>query len=385
MRILILHNKYKNLGGEDIAVDNEFNFLSNFYEVETLFFENNLKSYIFDFFSFLSGKNFKSIKFLDQKVKSFQPNIVYVHNTWFKASTGIFYYLKKNNINTVLKIHNFRYFCTQSFKSSVHFSSGDMCPACGLFKKDMGYLNKYFRESFVKSLYASLFGKRYLNIIKNFPIKIVVLTNFHKNFLVNMGVNESKLNVIPNYLEVNKNGKGIKKLQNEIVYAGRISIEKGVEELINAYVNSGLIGYSLKIIGDGPLYETLKKKYENKEIIFTGHLSNKETLENIRNATCVVTATKLYEGQPNLLSEASLLEVPSIFPDSGGIKEFFPSNSKLVFEQYNYSDLIIKLKKLNNDELLKEEGKNNYFYIKNFLDKEKTISQFSKLFNEFEI
>ena len=66
MRILILHNKYKNLGGEDIAVDNEFNFLSNFYEVETLFFENNLKSYIFDFFSFLSGKNFKSIKFLDQ-------------------------------------------------------------------------------------------------------------------------------------------------------------------------------------------------------------------------------------------------------------------------------------------------------------------------------
>ena len=71
------------------------------------------------------------------------------------------------------------------------------------------------------------------------------------------------------------------------------------------------------------LYESLKNKYESKEIIFTGYLSNKETLENIRNATCVVTANKLYEGQPNLLSEASLFKVPSIFPDSGGIKEFF--------------------------------------------------------------
>ena len=226
MRILILHNKYKNLGGEDIAVENEFNFLSNFYDVETLFYENNLKNYIFDFFSFITGKNFKSIKFLDQKVKSFQPDIVYVHNTWFKASTGVFNYLRKNNINTVLKIHNFRYFCTRSFRSSAHFSIGEMCPACGLFKKNMGYFNKYFKESFIKSIYVCLYGKRYLNIIKNFPIKMIVLTNFHKNFLVNMGVNESKLTVIPNYLEVNNEEESFKKSQKEIVYAGRISTEK---------------------------------------------------------------------------------------------------------------------------------------------------------------
>ena len=98
---------------------------------------------------------------------------------------------------------------------------------------------------------------------------MIVLTNFHKNFLVNMGVNESKLTVIPNYLEVNNEEESFKKSQKEIVYAGRISTEKGVEELINAYVNSGLIGFSLKIIGKGPLYESLKNKYESKEIIFT--------------------------------------------------------------------------------------------------------------------
>ena len=35
-------------------------------------------------------------------------------------------------------------------------------------------------------------------------------------------------------------------------------------------------------------------------------------------------------------SEASLLGIPSIFPDTGGIKEFFPKEYELKFEQFNY-------------------------------------------------
>ena len=124
---------------------------------------------------------------------------------------------------------------------------------------------------------------------------------------------------------------------------------------------------------------------QNEKIIFTGHLSNEETIKNIKNASCVVTATKLYEGQPNLLSEASLLEIPSIFPNSGGIKEFFPNDSKLMFEQYNYPDLVLKLQELNNPELLKVEGRKNYIYIKNLLDKEKIITQFNNLIEDFVI
>ena len=33
----------------------------------------------------------------------FQPDIVYVHNTWFKASVGIFKFLEKQNTETLLK------------------------------------------------------------------------------------------------------------------------------------------------------------------------------------------------------------------------------------------------------------------------------------------
>ena len=39
-KILVIHNSYKNTGGEDIAVENEILFLKKYFEVETLFFSN---------------------------------------------------------------------------------------------------------------------------------------------------------------------------------------------------------------------------------------------------------------------------------------------------------------------------------------------------------
>ena len=53
-----------------------------------------------------------------------------------------------------------------------------------------------------------------------------------------------------------------------------------------------------------------------------------------------------------LLCEASELGVPSIFPNFGGISEFFPENNQLAFEQFNYVDLLKKMKLLSDDKLL---------------------------------
>ena len=37
-KILIVHNKYQNIGGEDIAVENEIEILQKYYKVEVLYF-----------------------------------------------------------------------------------------------------------------------------------------------------------------------------------------------------------------------------------------------------------------------------------------------------------------------------------------------------------
>ena len=36
-KILIVHNKYRNIGGEDIAVQNEIEFLKTFNDVKVIF------------------------------------------------------------------------------------------------------------------------------------------------------------------------------------------------------------------------------------------------------------------------------------------------------------------------------------------------------------
>ena len=62
-KILLVHTSYQNLGGEDVAVENEITLLKNHFEVETLIFSNNVKMYFSQFIYFIFNKNFKSMKF----------------------------------------------------------------------------------------------------------------------------------------------------------------------------------------------------------------------------------------------------------------------------------------------------------------------------------
>ena len=80
-----------------------------------MYYQNKISNYLNDLITFLTTKNKNSLSLLKNKIDSFNPDIVYIHNTWFKASLGVFDLLEKEKIDTVVKLHNFRYFCTRSF------------------------------------------------------------------------------------------------------------------------------------------------------------------------------------------------------------------------------------------------------------------------------
>ena len=101
-RIIVIHNKYRILGGEDIAVENEIIFLKEHFEVKEVYFENTISNYFHQAISFLTNNNRRSKIKISDIIKEFNPDLAYVHNTWFKASPGIFKVLEKHNINTVL-------------------------------------------------------------------------------------------------------------------------------------------------------------------------------------------------------------------------------------------------------------------------------------------
>ena len=121
---------------------------------------------------------------------------------------------------------------------------------------------------------------------------------------------------------------------------------------------------------------------DRDKIDFLGQLSNDETKSYISLSLGVVTATKLYEGQPTLLCEASVLNKPSIFPDTGGISEFFPDNYPLIYKQHDYLDLQRKINMLLDKELVENIGNSNKEYINKYLDPKNLLDQFSELINE---
>tara|TARA_B100000683_G_C12353048_1_gene499793 strand:- start:85 stop:825 length:741 start_codon:yes stop_codon:yes gene_type:complete len=245
----------------------------------------------------------------------------------------------------------------------------------------MGLLNTYFLDSKLKSFFVILYGKKYFKILKNKQTKILVLTKFHKSYLSKVLQKDENIYVFPNITNIVQ-GIENNKDKKSIVYAGRISDEKGVDILIDTFRKAELENITLRIIGGGPKLNLLKEKFKEPNIEFLGIINNEETLKLISKSLAVVTATKLYEGQPTLLCEASMLGVPSIFPDTGGIKEFFPSNYKLKFEQFDYQDLKSKLLFLNNEKLLNEIGIENKNFLKSILDETMYINKFKSIIDD---
>jgi len=379
-KLLIINTKYRNFGGEDSNIQDEINLLSKKFKIDFLQYDNNERISVFDIFSFFPSGNYKSNKKLKEHIKVFSPDYAYVHNLWFKGNTGIFKILKANNIKTFHKIHNYRLSCSTTFSLRKHLNGKTQCDGCNLHRKNFKIFNKYFATSYIKSLFLIIFSKKSIKMIKKYKINLLVLNNFHKNYLINFGLDPHQIKVFYNPI----NFKSIKyrdydPQSNYILYGGVVSKEKGILELIQAWNEAKVKNLVLKIAGTSNDLIIEEIGIQNKSIQVLGHVPHNELLELMQNARAVVTATKLLEGQPRLLCEASSLGIPSIYPSFGGMDEYFPENYPLSFEQYNYKNLVQKIKKLEDSELLAKKSIEVQSFIEEALNIEKLLDKFDNI------
>ena len=377
-KILVIHTQYRERGGEDIAVDEEIKFLSKFYNVDSLIFSNKFKKKFLQSLFLILNYNPVSLRKLNKKIESFNPDICYIHNTWFEGSSAIIRFLNKKGIKTIIKIHNSRLNCCNSYFVKNHIDKYQFCNGCGQKRKKYQLFNKTFLDSYLKSFFVIRHSKKLLSDLIICKTIVLALGPFQKNRLIKLGLDTSNIQIFHNYLKK----VTIEKQKNSsdyFVYAGRVSPEKGVKELIEVFLECKFKNLKLYVVGYGPQLNELKHKYNFKNIIFSGQKNREETLNIIANAKGVLTFTKMYEGQPTVLCEASMLSVPSIFPETGSIPSFFPPNYPFMFEQGNKEDFHRKMLEFYESKNLSNVALNNKDYILGLLKEETLYKKFEEI------
>ena len=204
MRILLIHNKYQQAGGEDSVFFTEIELLKQRgHLVECLIFDSNEIKTWWD--KLMSGfyliYNPVSAKVVRKMIKSFNPDVAHVHNFVPLASPSVFFVAHKNNIPVVLTLHNYRLLCpsaTLFYNNSIYERSlNSGFPFHAIFKG-------VYRNSRIQTaaLATMIFFHKIIGTWKRKVSKYIVLTQFalHKFKGSTLGISENQLVVKPNFV-----------------------------------------------------------------------------------------------------------------------------------------------------------------------------------------
>ncbi len=376
MKILMIHNKYQQKGGEDFVFENEFNLLQKYgHTVDILIFDNNqIKSAIDKLkIGLFSIYNPESAKILEDKINSFKPDIIHVHNFFPIASPSIFFTAKKNDIPIVMTLHNYRLICP----NALLFRNGNICEECiNKVFPYRGIIYKCYRDSFMQTLSLSLVTSihRYIKTWHSKVDKFITLTNFQKNKFLSSSINipKKKFVVKPNFSE--DFGEGYQNREDYFLYVGRLSQGKGVLTMLKAFDGTN---FNLIIVGDGIFKnEVIKYKEKNKNIKYLGFKLKKEIIELMKKTKALIFTSEWYEGLPMVLVEALSTGTPVITSNIGSQAEIV--KDKHLGMHFNTGDFIDLRKKI--AEFLKINDKRFYQNARNeYLEKYTPEKNYEKL------
>ena len=282
-------------------------------------------------------------------------------------SPGMKKLLKKeiNNFDAI-HMHNFR-----SYQNVVahHYAKKYNIP---YVLQARGSVLPFFQKQRLKKIFDIFFGYKILRDAS----KIIALTMTEAEQYKKMGVDEDKIEIVPNGIDLseyeNLPERGefrrkylIKDDEKIILYLGRIHKIKGINLLVNAFADlvKELDDVRLAIVGpDDGFLSTLKKQIEKLKIgdriLFTGPLYERDKLKAYVDADVYVLPS-VYETFPNTVLEACACGTPVIVTDRCGIADFVEKVGYVV--EYDKDQLRNAIFKILADEGLRkrfsEDGK----------------------------
>jgi glycosyltransferase involved in cell wall biosynthesis len=277
-------------------------------------------------------------KNLDKMLKELSVEVAHAHNIYGRLTTSVLDCLYKAGIPVVMTLHDYKVICP-NYKLMHH---GKICEDCRDNEYYMAILNRCHKNSLIaSSIYAfeTYFNYIFEKYTKNVGY-FISPSRFLKAKLVEFGWPESRIEFIPNFLSVSDFAPNYSP-GSYFLYLGRLSSEKGIATLINAFkllMNDDAL---LRIVGEGPSEAELKKlARSDARISFTGYLSGAALEEITKNALAIVVPSEWYENAPLSILEAMAYGKPVIGSTIGGIPEMIDEeHNGFLFEPGNVNEL----------------------------------------------
>lgn len=321
MRILLVHNSYRQPGGEDIVFDQERALLKEAGHEVFTYHRSNRE---------LDGHN-RLHQLADCLCSVWAPDarrdfirllslhnidIVHVHNTFMMISPSIYSACREARVPVVQTIHNFRLLCPSG--SFLH--QGAVCELCASRSLLYAIPHRCYRESYFATgaiVVALLLHRRLHTWTRNVD-RFILLSEFARKKFIQAGFPEGRLTVKPNFVYPDPGERT--RPGCYAIYAGRLSEEKGLFTLVKAW---GLLQSPLPllVVGDGPLRPQLQQLCRGSRVEFVRYKARQDCIALIKNACFLVMPSECFENFPIAIIEAYACGVPVIASRIGSLPE----------------------------------------------------------------
>ncbi len=341
MRILLVHNRYRQRGGEDAVFNAESALLRERGHEVLEFLKDNLDAEAGFHLAVNAIWSRNSRKEVERLVRKSRPNVVHFHNTQPRISPAAYYAVRAHGVPVVQTLHNFRLMCP----SATFFRDGKVCEDClGKVLAWPGVLHACYRDSRAASatVAANLAFHRALGTWPNLVDRSIVLTNFAKAKFVEGGLPEERIVIKPNFARDRRcTDSTMTSARKGALYVGRLSVEKGLTTLTQAW---GKLALPLQIIGDGPLFKLVCES-SPPWVRTLGQRSADEVAVAMRQASFLVMPSEWYEGFALVLAESFCQSLPVIASRLGAMAEIVEDGvTGLHFTPGDSDDLAAKVR-----------------------------------------
>lgn len=338
MKILQVHNYYGSAApsGENRVVDSETNLLRIYGNEVELFARNSDDLRQQGLWGAVKGGasvawNPWSASDIRTVVANFQPEMVHVHNTFPLISPSVFYALGER-VPRVLTLHNYRIFCS----AGIPMRDDRVCTEC-LDRKTVIPSLRFgcYRGNRFATLpiAAGIALHRFLGTWSTQVDAFIVLSEFQKEMLIQAGLPAEKVYVKPNFCLNDSVKIPWGERQEHAVFVGRLSNEKGIEDLIAAWALWGGQAPELLIIGDGTLRPNLERQAAGLRIRFLGQLSPEQVKSQIAVAKLLILPSRCLETFGLVAIEAFSTATPAAVSNLGSLPSIVRHGENgLVFE-----------------------------------------------------